>query len=60
MRPWLQAEGVLRVRVVGSHARDEARPDGDIDLLVEFRDMPGLRFFQLERELSERLGGQSS
>lgn len=28
--------GVRSLAVFGSHARDEARPDSDVDLLVEF------------------------
>ena len=50
---------VRELSVFGSTARGEARPDSDIDLLVEF--LPGahvslLRHFAAERELSELLG----
>lgn len=50
-----------RIEVFGSFARGEQRPDSDIDLLIRLRpseDRPplGLRWFGLERELSELLG----
>jgi len=34
--PALRALGVRRVALFGSSARDEARPDSDLDLLVDF------------------------
>ncbi len=42
----------------GSVLRDDFRPDSDVDVLVEFEPghVPGLRFFSLQRELSEMLG----
>lgn len=50
-----------RIEMFGSFARGEQRPDSDIDLLIRLRpseDRPplGLRWFGLERELSELLG----
>jgi len=50
---------VKELAVFGSAARNELRPDSDIDLLVEF--LPGARVDLLqhlaaERELSELLG----
>ena len=56
LKPWLVAQGVTRLRLFGSTARDEAGPDSDLDLLVDFESMPGLRLFTIERELSEKLG----
>jgi uncharacterized protein len=44
-REQLQAMGVKSLNLFGSVARDEARPDSDVDFLVEF-DRPG-GFFQL-------------
>jgi predicted nucleotidyltransferase len=35
LKPWLAGRGVSRVRLFGSHARDEAGPDSDVDLIVE-------------------------
>jgi predicted nucleotidyltransferase len=36
VEPALRARGVAALYLYGSHARDEARPDSDIDILVEF------------------------
>jgi predicted nucleotidyltransferase len=49
---------VRRLALFGSVLRDDFRPDSDVDVLVEFEPghIPGLRFFGLERELSEILG----
>src|SRR6516165_8692530 len=42
----------------GSITRDDFRPESDIDVLVEFEPgkTPGLAFFGMQDELSERLG----
>ncbi len=50
--------GIRRLAVFGSSVRDDFRPDSDLDLLVEFEPgtRVGLRFFALERELSELFG----
>lgn len=50
-----------RIEVFGSFARGEQRPDSDIDLLITLRPSEqrpplGLRWFGLEREMSEVLG----
>ena len=49
---------VKRLALFGSRTRGEERPDSDLDVLVEFEEggTPGLKFFRLERELSELLG----
>ena len=49
---------IRRLALFGSVLRDDFRPDSDVDVLVEFEPgrIPGLRFFTLERELSEILG----
>lgn len=44
-RKQLQKLGVKSLNLFGSVARNEARPDSDIDLLVEFNQQGG--FFQL-------------
>lgn len=46
--------GVSRLSLFGSVARDEAGPESDVDLLVEFNRPIGLRFFELQ-EFIEKL-----
>lgn len=45
--------GARRIRVFGSVARGEERPDSDIDFLVEFQ--PGYDLFTQRIPLTERL-----
>ncbi|GAB1412392.1 MAG: nucleotidyltransferase family protein [Burkholderiales bacterium] len=47
--------GVFRLSLFGSVARDEAGPDSDVDLLVEFNRPIGLRFFELQEYIEELL-----
>jgi predicted nucleotidyltransferase len=52
---------IQRLAVFGSALRPDSRPDGDIDLLVEFEPdpVPGLLgMARMERELSALLGGR--
>lgn len=56
LKPWLEEQGVVNVRLFGSYARDEAGPDSDVDLLVEFSKPLGWHVFEIERDLSRRLG----
>ncbi len=56
LRPWLAGQGVTRLRVFGSHARDEARADSDVDLIADFERPLGLRQFSLQDEIAARLG----
>lgn len=57
LKPWLKEQGIVRVRLFGSYARDEARPGSDIDLLVDFATTPDLwTFAGIREELSRRLG----
>ena len=58
LKPWLQAQGIARVRLFGSYARDEARPDSDIDLLVDLNRALGLDLFRIEEELGQKLGAK--
>lgn len=49
--------GVERLAVFGSYARNEQRPDSDLDILVSFRVKPGLiQFITLEQHLTDLLG----
>jgi len=56
LKPWLEEQGIVNVRLFGSYARDEAGPESDVDLLVEVSKPLGFRFFGVERELGTRLG----
>ena len=56
LKPWLAAEGVTRLRLFGSHARDQATTDSDVDLIADLDRPLGLRFFHLQDEVSRRLG----
>ena len=49
---------IRRLSVFGSVLREDFGPDSDVDVLVEFETGThvGLRFFALERELSQLLG----
>jgi uncharacterized protein len=49
---------IRRLALFGSVLRDDFRSDSDVDALVEFdpEQTPGLKFFALQRELSELLG----
>ena len=53
-----QRNHIHRLALFGSVLREDFGPDSDVDVLVEFEPgrIPGLRFFALERELSEILG----
>ena len=49
--------GVRRLRIFGSAARGEERPESDIDLIVEFGKPTGfVELVRLERLLSELFG----
>lgn len=49
--------GVKMLALFGSVARDEARPDSDVDLLVEFdRPMGYFGLFRLQDDLARLLG----
>lgn len=48
---------VRSLGVFGSYVRGEARPDSDLDVLVEFSTPPTLfEYVRLQNELSDRLG----
>ena len=49
--------GVCSLALFGSMARDEAGPESDVDVLVEFRETPGLaEYMRLKFWLEDRLG----
>ena len=49
---------IRRLALFGSALREDFGPDSDVDVLVEFEPgtRVGLRFFELERHLSEIIG----
>ncbi len=56
-----QRHHIQRLSLFGSQARGSARPDSDVDLLVEFEpgNVPGLMgIARLEAELSNLIGGR--
>lgn len=49
--------GVHSLGVFGSYVRGEAKPDSDLDILVEYSTPPTLfEYVRLQNELSDRLG----
>ena len=58
LKPWLEEQGIVNVRLFGRYARDEAGPDSDVDLLVDMTKPLGLRFFGIEEDLSRALGAR--
>jgi len=51
---------IRKLAFFGSVLRDDFRSDSDVDVLVEFEpgEMPGLRFMDIEEELSHLLNGR--
>lgn len=48
---------VKEIGIFGSYVRGEQRKNSDLDVLVEFKEVPGLlKFLKLENYLSEILG----
>lgn len=55
----LRAAGVVRLSLFGSTARDEARPDSDIDVLAAFdetRPLSLLDVIRIENQIADLLG----
>jgi uncharacterized protein len=53
----LKSFGVETLSIFGSVARDEAHPESDIDILVEFSEPPTFdRYMDLKFYLEDRLG----
>ncbi len=52
----LKEMGVERIALFGSYARDAARPDSDVDLLVEIKEPKYLLLLQLTDYLTDLLG----
>ncbi len=58
IREFCRRNHIRKLSFFGSVLRDDFGPDSDVDILVEFESghVPGLRFFTMERELSDLLG----
>ena len=53
----LERYGAKKIAIFGSYARDEAKPESDIDILVEFSERKSLLdLVGIEQELSDVLG----
>jgi len=53
----LRQYGATKVGIFGSYSRNEATPDSDLDLLVDFSERKSLlTLARIRRELSENLG----
>lgn len=54
---FMRQHGADKVGIFGSYARNEARADSDLDLMVWFKEQKSLLWMiRIERELSELLG----
>lgn len=57
LKPWLEEQGIVNLRLFGSYARDEAGPDSDVDLLVDdYGPIGAWGDLLVEEALSEKLG----
>jgi predicted nucleotidyltransferase len=59
MEPDLRARGITRMQMFGSRARGDARPDSDLDLLIEIDPERNLSLFDvtgMHLDLTEQLG----
>ena len=56
LKPWLEEQGIVNVRLFGSYARDEAGPDSDVDLLVDEMPIGAWGTPEAEDALAEKLG----
>lgn len=58
MRPELRARGVSHIALFGSRARCDARPDSDIDLMIDVDDAKFsiIDLVGVEQDLSEHIG----
>jgi uncharacterized protein len=62
LAPALKAEGVTRLALFGSRARGDARPDSDLDVLVDTTargDAPHFDFFKVLHLIEDATGLQA-
>lgn len=55
LRPDLERRGVKHAYLIGSVARDEARPDSDVDVVVDLDRRLGYEFFSLQDFLTNAM-----
>ena len=60
LKPALERdEHVSAIAIFGSFARDEAGPDSDLDILIEYEISPGIfQFIGLQNRLGEVIGAK--
>ena len=57
LHPLLKEHGAKSLRLIGSYARDDAKPDSDVDLIADFDQTPSfLELIGLEQALEAALG----
>jgi predicted nucleotidyltransferase len=59
MAPAIKAEGVTRLAIFGSRARGDARPDSDLDILVdatEHGETPAFDLFKVMHLIEDAVG----
>ncbi len=55
-KPYLKEKYKIKsISIFGSYSRDEATPESDVDILVDFEEPIGLEFVDLADELEELL-----
>lgn len=52
----VQNYAVSRIGFFGSYAKGEQHSESDLDVLVEFSEPPGWKFFTLQNQLAKTLG----
>lgn len=56
LEPYCREHGIVRLDLFGSVARGDARLGSDVDLIATFREIPGMRYFSMEKDMGRLLG----
>jgi uncharacterized protein len=56
LEPYCREHGIVRLDIFGSVARGDAQPGSDVDLIATFREIPGMRYFSMEKDIGRLLG----